>query len=92
MAVVAAKLEVLGDPRISHPLSHLPDTAASPHKRLLSTGRGRLRCQTHLDLNLLIIHRYSLYLLHKEITTCWTQWVKQLFHHHMYIIIKMNFT
>ena len=64
---VTAKWKVLGDPGMSHPLSHLPDTAASPHRCLLSPGTGRLRCQTHLDLNLLIIHRYSLYLLHNGI-------------------------
>lgn len=67
MAVESLQNEVLGDPGISHPLSHLRDTAASPHRRLLSPGTGQLRCQTHLDLNLLIIHRYSLYLLHNEI-------------------------
>lgn len=86
------KIKSVRRPRDLSSPSQLPDTAASPHRRLLSPGTGRLRCQTHLDLNLLIIHRYSLYLLHKEITICWTQWVKQLFHHHMYIIIKMNFT
>ena len=63
MAVESLQNEVLGDPGISH----LRDTAASPHRRLLSPGTGQLRCQTHLDLNLLIIHRYSLYLLHNEI-------------------------